>query len=88
LAILALWFLGRRFLNDHILFLHFCNYLSSFEEVLVLYLNKLTVFTQELFVPRNWPAGFQEDFKKDLSVFYSFAIISIREWCSSSFDQT
>jgi hypothetical protein len=37
---LALWFWRRRFLNDHISFLRFCNYLP-FEEDLALYLNKL-----------------------------------------------
>jgi hypothetical protein len=37
---LAQWFCRRRFLNDPIPFLHFCDHLP-FEEDLVLYLNKL-----------------------------------------------
>jgi hypothetical protein len=37
---LALWFWRRRFLNDPIPFLHFCDYLPL-EEDLALYLNKL-----------------------------------------------
>jgi hypothetical protein len=37
---LAQWFWRGRFLNDPILFLHFCDYLP-FEEDLALYLNKL-----------------------------------------------
>jgi hypothetical protein len=37
---LALWFWRKRFLNDPIPFLHFCDYLT-FEEGLALYLNKL-----------------------------------------------
>jgi hypothetical protein len=36
---LAQWFWRRRFLNDQIPFLHFCDYLP-FEEGLALYLNK------------------------------------------------
>jgi hypothetical protein len=37
---LAQWFWRRRFLNDTIPFLHFCNYLP-FEKGLAKYLNKL-----------------------------------------------
>jgi hypothetical protein len=37
---LAQWFWRRKFLNDPIRFLHFCDYLP-FEEDLALYLNKL-----------------------------------------------
>jgi hypothetical protein len=38
---LAQWFWGRRFLNDPIPFLHFCDYLP-FEEDLALYLDRQT----------------------------------------------
>jgi hypothetical protein len=58
---LALWF-WRRFLKDHTLFLHFCDYFP-FEEDLAIYLNNF-LYPRIICTKFDWiwPAGSGEDF--------------------------
>jgi hypothetical protein len=71
---LAQWFWRRRFLNDPILFLHFCDYLPL-EEDLALYLNKLEFPSPKGNVCQVWlnlACWFWRRFLKNVSVFLLF----------------
>jgi hypothetical protein len=90
---LAQWFWRRKFLNDPIPFLHFCNYLP-FEEELALYLNKT-----ESPLPKDnlYPCSviefgllvLEKKILKKIQCIFTLSLLSpLGEGQSLSFDQT